>query len=499
MSIFYVRKNGTDAADGTTPATAWLTISKALGATGISSGDTVYIGSGVYRELITVSMTSATAETFVIGDVLGVYTGDEPGEVRLTNYMTDDVTAPTDQEVLNINGRDYLTFEHLVFLSTITATTNLPMVKATTQSSTNITIRDCSFFLNELSGNGTCWAIRILLGAGVTANILIERCLFYTTGCGSSIYTSVQAGGAGPDYDIGVIVRNCVFIGDTVIDAISLAGSALYKPGGMIVRNCSIFYAGMGVSAGSDCSTSIPSLAYNNLILHSGFNGSALSSLISGALISNHNLIYSSFPYDNVSAGAADVSDGSRAPLFHTGQETQRGAENRPFGMPTSSSPWLAFGNDAGAPDVDFLNRPRPSGLNGDVSMNAVGAYERHDTAREETTIYDSAPACQAIDGPGDHDFEIPVLAEETVITIKVLYDDAHGVTNKPQVQLLANPAIGYAGETVTSDGMPNGWALLEFAAFTPTDRGVVTLRCISRAESGSGVAYFDTITVNGA
>src|SRR5690242_4908865 len=96
MATYYVRKTGSDAAAGTSPATAWATIGKALGASGIASGDTVYVGPGVYREQITVAMTSATVETLVIADVDGSQTGDAPGEVRWTGWDGgSDIVAPT--------------------------------------------------------------------------------------------------------------------------------------------------------------------------------------------------------------------------------------------------------------------------------------------------------------------------------------------------------------------------------------------------------------------
>jgi hypothetical protein len=497
MTQYYVRTTGNDAAGGTTPATAWQTIGKALGATGMSSGDTVYVGSGVYRELITVEMVNPTAETFVVGDVFGNYTGDEPGEIRITNYLTNDTTLPTDSDLLTINARDYLTFSNLVFHATILSTTNLALIQMIVGSQ-NINFRDCSFFMNEISGNSSCWCIRATLTADVDSNFSIDRCIFYTTGISNAMLI-VASGSATAHYDSGLEIKNCVFIGDTVGATINVGSTGFaFFGGGMVVRNCSLFYSGTGITA-SNIPTSIPVLAYNNMIMHAGFSP-ALQSSGANMMTEDYNLIYSFTPrHANVSAGVHSISDGSYAPLFHTGQETQYGATIRPFGMPTADSPWNAFGNDASAPTVDFLNRPRPSGLNGDETQNAVGAYELHDTARAETTIYDSAPACQAIDGPGDHDFEIPVNAEETTITIKVLYNIAHGTTNKPQVQILANPAIGVTGETVTSDGMPDGWAELAFAAFTPTGRGEVILRCISRSESASGIAYFDTITVNGA
>jgi hypothetical protein len=107
MATLYVRKTGSDSnsyAQAQTPATAWLTINKAL--TSALSGDTVYIGAGVYREAVIVSMTSATAETTIAGDVDGSHTGDV-GEVRWTGYTTNDKTTPTPGATVDLAGRDF--------------------------------------------------------------------------------------------------------------------------------------------------------------------------------------------------------------------------------------------------------------------------------------------------------------------------------------------------------------------------------------------------------
>ena len=66
MATYYVRLSGSDANDGLTAATAWRTINKALSATGIVSGDTLYIGAGKYREIVSLGLTSPTVETFII-------------------------------------------------------------------------------------------------------------------------------------------------------------------------------------------------------------------------------------------------------------------------------------------------------------------------------------------------------------------------------------------------------------------------------------------------
>ena len=85
MATYYVRKTGSDSNAGTSAGAAWLTIGKALGASGIASGDTVYIGAGVYREAVTVNMTSATAETKVIGDVAQIDSSAKKPRVQLAS------------------------------------------------------------------------------------------------------------------------------------------------------------------------------------------------------------------------------------------------------------------------------------------------------------------------------------------------------------------------------------------------------------------------------
>jgi len=126
----------------------------------------------------------------------------------------------------------------------------------------------------------------------------------------------------------------------------------------------------------------------------------------------------------------------------------------------------------------------------------AGGAYERHDTAQKETTITDASGVAVKIVGKGSHDFQIPVNAASTVITVRVRYDTAHGATNKPQAILLANGEIGVTTETKTATGAAGSFETLTFSAQTPTAKGVVTVRLVSRSDVANGIAYFDTFTV---
>ena len=76
MATYYIRQSGSDANNGTSPATAWRTLGRALGSgSPVVGGDTVYVGAGTYRETVTVGI-SPTSQVTLIGDVAGAYTGD---------------------------------------------------------------------------------------------------------------------------------------------------------------------------------------------------------------------------------------------------------------------------------------------------------------------------------------------------------------------------------------------------------------------------------------
>jgi parallel beta-helix repeat protein len=81
--VFYVRLAGDDHADGTSPETAWRSLSRLSGA--LTAGDTAYVGPGLHRDQL-VLRSSGTAERHirVIADPDGAHTGDAPGPVLVT-------------------------------------------------------------------------------------------------------------------------------------------------------------------------------------------------------------------------------------------------------------------------------------------------------------------------------------------------------------------------------------------------------------------------------
>lgn len=478
MTTYYVRKTGSDSNAGTSAGAAWQTIGKALGASGIASGDTVYIGAGTYREAVTVAMTSAVAETFVIGDVDGAQTGDA-GEVIWTAFTTNDTTAPAASSTVNLNGRDFLTFQRLTIVG---GNVSASCVDGQTAHSTNCVFRECAMY-GYTSRN--CIVYTGL--ADTAANWTIDRCSFLMM-ARAAIFTLPTSASA--DYDVNILFQNCLFLDAAGGQGITVtaSGAGSFKAGGVDILNNTFIGPSTGVQVNSaNISTSIPCTVYN-CIFHLGA-GTGLSANTSGQITENYNLIYAATPRTNVSAGAN--SQTVYAFLLEIGQNAWIGGTPRPFGTPLLASPLLGFGNQAGGPTVDFANRTRPAG--GASTSNAIGYLERHDTAAKETSVTQAGSNAVKITGPGDHDIFVPVDASSTSISVYVRYDTNHATTNKPQVQLQANGEIGVSAETKTATVGVDTWEQLTFSSFTPTAKGFVTVRLVSRSAAGNGIAYFDT------
>lgn len=457
---------------------AWLTVAKPLSATGIASGDTVWIGSGTYRETIVLANTNPTAETKVLGDVDGSHTGSAPGRVIITAYTTNDTTAPAAATTLGINSRDYMTFEDLIIVGGNAS----PECWGNANTSTNVTFRRCVFQATYLNG---CTAIYVAFG--VAASYLIEDCAF--SGIGNELcYVSLGVSASGADYDAGVEFRNCLFVGASVGVSVDAATNT-FKGGGVKVIGCTRY--GYQLVYVQRSSTSIPVRVYGCLVYSSP--GTGLYAAVSGQVIEDYNVIHSYTPRTNVTAGTNSKST-AIAVMVALGLESRWGLAPLPLGAPIPGSPLLGFGsNGSYSSSNDLTGKPRPAG--GGSTAKGVGAWELHDTAAKETTTTDSGNAIK-VTGPGDQEFQVPVTAASTTISITCRVDATASHASPPQVLLLANGEIGVAAQTLTATPNQSAFETLTFSAFTPTAVGVVTIRLLNRTSSGTGVVYFDTVSV---
>lgn len=497
MANWYIRKSGSDSNGGTSPSNAWLTLTKALdSATPIASGDTVWIGAGVYRETV-FSGKDFTSETFFKADVTGVNTGDA-GEVIFSMWLIDEFTNPSDTDPCLRPG-NFQTYEDIRFESYDWRAIDLAVNLG---GAHDVTFRRCT--ITSFNGGP---AVEVWVKANVPSNFLMDQCLVFGYG---DVFL-IQAYYHTANYDIGITIRNSIIIAWGAGPGITIrpVGSVLAGKfgGGKVLQSLILGARNGGIWINlNDYNTGNKLVVRGcQIIAESGITSDAANQIDE-----NYNVITSWTARSNVSSGANSLSGvppviNSFTWNFGHEQLTKR-LIPRPYWAPRDGSLLLGFhaaGSYTGEQSVDMLNRPRPAGapnLNyAGSSLNyAVGPLERHDTGQMEIAVVDPAagPASIVLVGPADHDIRVPVPASAVTITIRGRFDTTHGTTTRPQVTRLANTEIGVTATTVTMTVAADTWETLTIGPFTPTAIGIVTLRLLSRPAAAGGKAYFDTVTI---
>jgi hypothetical protein len=355
VTTYYVRKTGSNGAAGTSAGAAWLTISHALGA--IASGDTVYVGAGVYRELLQCSV-AATAETKIIGDVDGAKTGDA-GEVTVTGYTTNDTTAPASSgPTIDCNNKNRYTFQFMTIIGANTGSTDC-FSDYFGGSATNhdLKLLDCVVIGIQSS------VLYLTAAAGVPKNFLADRCTFVATNVDGTasdrdMMGLVAASQASPHWDVGVTYQNCRFIGHIThkffninSDSANVGG----KAGGLKILNCTIEgscgQSILSIINGNSWSDQYPLLFLNNLVMVRGSTNTLVTaqSQHAGCLVEENNVFLANklATGNTVFAGLKTFNlnglSYAKAQLLEWGQAEQRGAIVRPHGTPSTTSPLLGW------------------------------------------------------------------------------------------------------------------------------------------------------------
>jgi hypothetical protein len=326
MATYYVKlaaDGGNDSLAGTSPSSAWATIGKALGATGISSGDTVYIAPGTYNESVTIGITNPTAETFIIGDpTASQFPGIAAGPVYHSAWNAAGTTQITSGVLITGTTKNYLHFQNIWWSSDAAN-----MVVLNTSRYAKFT--RCQF----VSSNQAYTAIRITSATSNPVDATITRCCF--VGMSTAIFIQ------GTNTTDATSVTDCLFLMSSLIIDSNNTNFAMF--------NCTFFSSVNGVVQRAN-TTGTASFVRNSLFLcYSNF--AIQSTTGAGPLTENFNRFLGS-GRQNVTAGANSVSTGAQGVdytyLLNQGMNYQQ--------MWTSlqGGPNIAFGTATGAPAADL-------------------------------------------------------------------------------------------------------------------------------------------------
>lgn len=340
MATYYVRKSGSDSNAGTSAGAAWLTIGKALGAAGIAAGDTVYIGAGVYRETVTIAMTTSGSTTSVIGDITGAFTGDA-GDVVVTPVISDWATASGN--TLVCTSKSNLSFSNIVFY----VFQSNGLIGASGSLTQGLSFTDCVFVVV-----GNISPISFTATVDQALDWTFERSVVFQMGASGTFLSVTAPTSSTADYDLNVVLKNC-YISASVAVALSTSGALAGKPWGVRISNVT----GMNrlLTTNSGVSTTNPCTVTNSITLGTTVSVSANAS----GQITEQDCI--------LPMGRTNVTAGTRSTavvlplLFEVGQAHKAGRRTRTYMEPLNLSAMLGWGGTS-VPATDINGLPRPCG-----------------------------------------------------------------------------------------------------------------------------------------
>jgi len=334
MATYYVKlaaDGGNDSLAGTSPSTAWATIGKALGATGISSGDTVYIAPGTYIESVTVGMTSATATTSIIADpTSNQFPGISAAPVRWQAYNTAGTSVTLASRLCTATSKNYLSFSNFYFESN-NLSSPATMFNLTTCRFASFT--NCVFTQN---GKSTTTAVTNTAPSSVSLGATFSRCIF----AGGNVALNLT----GQNVADTTSITNCLFVGVTA-DGVGITNlqASIY--------NCTFLNNNGGVSNGGGSATfktTVRNCLFQNC------NPGIFSNNVTVVIDENYNRFIGCTTNTTNSGSLGANSTGTGAVGIDFGYTLLTGLNNLQIATSSASSPNTSFGTSTSAPVTDI-------------------------------------------------------------------------------------------------------------------------------------------------
>jgi hypothetical protein len=343
MATYYVKTTGSNASAGTSVGTAWQTINYALGATsGVASGDTIHIAAGVYREIVTVGITTSPSTTNIIGDSDGSIFGTK-GEVRLTAFLTNDDTTGSTSDTLAMSSKTYLSFKNMRIES---ATGYAVRIQG---SSTNITFDKC-----HMSTTGSSGACRFDVSTGITSNSVIKNCILI----GRANVLQIAPVASSGAINVGIAITNCFIMASTSSCIFMLSSGTTGTLSGITITNCTTFGGATGILVNT-APYAVGSVTVRNCLI-TGVT-TAMSANVTDQISEDYNrLTCFSVPRVGFSVtGANTITVGTFGIDLGAGFLT--GSSNHLFVQPYLSGVVNGDGTATGAPSNDIYSYTRPN------------------------------------------------------------------------------------------------------------------------------------------
>lgn len=467
MATYYVGIGGNDGNSGLTWALRKLTLNGAED-TPVVASDVVYVGPGVYREMLTVDVSGGAGANIItyIADVTGEHTDGVGGIVRVTGSDNDTSTARA--HCITADGKDYRTFRGFFF--NFSSDYLVEIVDGA-----HWIIEDCVFSDPTVQS--------IYVSGADQLDITIRRCLLQTAPLGTAIILFTHA--ATVD-NTGHLVENCLLWG-AAADAEGITSSQV---GGITIRNCDVLGCYFAIRI-TTALTVGQTVTVNNCIIAAARWG--FRATVVGEIIEDYNTLYLNGGdrfNTNIGANSQTYPPIFLPPILHSGASQISG-----FQFPwwfCELSEWSAVRAITGSnePTGDLWGIVRPT----TAAKNSWGAEQFQDRELESGTVQAGTYSRVLHDAGSVLVRRVPITGAQITVSL-YMYREANYAGNLPWM-VIKQP--GVADRTTIMTAAVSTWEQLS-DTFTPASPpGFIEVWAESR-NTAVALAYevfYDTMKV---